>query len=72
MQLHYQLVWVNGDGLGCIVSLIDAHQSICQLKHVVPQTDDDKLSILGPLLHTTKNTSNENLRQVLGQARLEG
>ena len=32
LQLNNQLVWINVYGLG-IVSLIDAHHLVCQLKH---------------------------------------
>lgn len=27
---------VDGDGLGVIVSLVDAHETICQFEHVIP------------------------------------
>ena len=46
-----ELVWVNGDTLGAVVRLVDPNQAICQLKHVVTETYDDELCILGPLLN---------------------
>ena len=38
-------VGVEGDALGPVVSLVDAH-----LKHVIPQRDNDEMSVLSPLL----------------------
>lgn len=46
-----EFVWVNGDTLGAVVCLVDPNQAICQLKHVVTETYDDELCILGPLLN---------------------
>lgn len=34
---------VNGDCLGGVLSLVDTHQPVGQLKHVVAQRDDDEL-----------------------------
>jgi len=48
--LHSKLVRVDGDTLGGIVGLIDAHQTIGQLEHVITEGDDDELGVLGPLL----------------------
>ena len=41
---------VNGRGLGAVVSLVDANETVGQLEHVVTQRDDDELSIGRPLL----------------------
>lgn len=49
MELCY-LVRVHCDGLGGVVCLVDPYQPVSQLKHVVTETDDDKLGVLGPLL----------------------
>jgi len=43
-------VWIDGDGLGAVVSLIDSNQSVGQLKHVVTQRYYDELRIPRPLL----------------------
>lgn len=43
---------VDGHILGGVVCLIDANESISHLKHVVPQRDDDELSILGLFLQS--------------------
>jgi len=47
--------WVDGHRLGSIVGLVDAHKPVCQLKHVVAQTNDHKLRILGALLNIVCN-----------------
>ena len=47
---HTQEGGVNGDTLGTVVSFEDSNQTIGQLKHVVAETNDNELSILGPLL----------------------
>lgn len=41
---------VDGHVLGGVVCLIDADETVGHLKHVVPQGDDDELSVLGLLL----------------------
>ena len=41
---------VHCDTLGNIIGLVNANQSICHFKHIIPQTDDDELGILGPFL----------------------
>ena len=41
---------IDGNWLGRIVCLVDAHQSVCQLKHVISQANDDELSIFSPVL----------------------
>lgn len=43
---------VDGHILGGVVCLIDANEPIGHLKHVVPQRDDDELSILGLFLQS--------------------
>ena len=30
-------VWVDGDTLGAVISLVDPHQSVGQLEHVRPE-----------------------------------
>ena len=47
---YLQFLGVNGHTLSAVVCLVYAHQTICQLKHVVTQTDNDELSILCTLL----------------------
>lgn len=42
---------VDSNTLGGVVSFVDADETISDLKHVVPQGDDDELSVLGLLLH---------------------
>ncbi len=44
-------LWVDSHTLGGVVSFVDADKTICDLKHVVPQGDDDELSVLCLLLH---------------------
>lgn len=39
-------LWVDSHTFGCVVCFVDADEAICDLKHVVPQRDDDELSIL--------------------------
>ena len=41
---------INSHSLGAVVCLINPHQAVSQLKHVVSKANDDKLGILGPLL----------------------
>ena len=44
------LEWVYSHTLSGVVSLVDPDQPVCQLKHVVTKTDDDKLGVLCTLL----------------------
>lgn len=44
------VIVVNSNTLRHMVDLVHAHQSSCQLKHVVAQRDDDELRVLSPLL----------------------
>lgn len=51
------IVLSEGDGLGVdphtlggVVGFVDANEAIGNLKHVVPQGDDDELSVLGLFL----------------------
>lgn len=46
---------VDGHRLGGVVSLVDADQAVCQLKHIVAQADDDKLGVLGALLDVVRH-----------------
>ena len=45
-----ELPRVEGHRLGAVVGLVDPHQPVCQLKHVVTQRDDDELGVLCTLL----------------------
>ena len=51
---------VDGDCLCAVVRFVDADQTIGQFKHVVTQTDDDELGILGPLLRRNKEQNKQN------------
>lgn len=42
---------VDSHTLGGVVSFVDPDETISDLKHVVPQGDDDELSILCLFLH---------------------
>ena len=44
------VVRVNGNGLGGVVSLVNPDKSVSKFKHVVTETNDDELSILSSLL----------------------
>lgn len=50
---------VDSHTLGGVVSFVDADETIGDLEHVVPQGDDDELSVLGLLL------KGENISSVL-------
>ncbi|RUS83430.1 hypothetical protein EGW08_008802, partial [Elysia chlorotica] len=41
-----ELPWVQRDRLGAVVRLVDPDQTVGQFEHVVPQRDNDELSIL--------------------------
>ena len=41
---------IDGNTLGTIISFINTHETICQLKHIASQGYNDKLCIFGPLL----------------------
>ena len=49
-QIYVGLPWVDCYRFGGIVGLVNPYKTVCQLKHVVAQTDDHKLSILCALL----------------------
>ena len=38
-----------------MIDLVNANQTGCQLEHIVPQGNDDKLRILGSLFDITSN-----------------
>lgn len=40
-----QLVRLNCETRGAVLNLVDAHQAICQLEHMIPQADDHKLCV---------------------------
>ena len=46
---------VDGHRFRGVVGFVDAHKTVCQLKHVIPQADDDKLCILGALLDIVRH-----------------
>ena len=50
MLFEYNGLGVDSHTLSGVVSFVDADETISDLKHVVPQGDDDELSILGLLL----------------------
>ena len=54
-RLNHKGAGVNCDRLGGIVRLVDADQAVRQLKHVVAQTDDHELRVLGPLLDVVRH-----------------
>ena len=41
---------IDGDGLCTIVRLVNPHETICQLKHVASQWNDDKLGVFSAFL----------------------
>lgn len=43
---------VDPHTLGRVVRFVDSNETICDLKHVVAQRDDDELSVLSLLLQT--------------------
>lgn len=43
-------LWVDSHTLGGVVSFVDADETISDLKHVVPQGNDDELCVLCLLL----------------------
>lgn len=45
---------VDGHALGDIVGLVDTHEAVCDLEHVVSQADDDELGVLGAFLIEAK------------------
>lgn len=47
---------VDSHTLGGVVCFVDSDETICDLKHVVSQRDDDELSILSLLLQTEGKT----------------
>lgn len=51
MLFEHNGLGVDSHTLGGVVSFVDADETIGDLKHVVPQGDDDELSILGLLLY---------------------
>ena len=56
-----ELPRVEGHGLGAVVGLVDPHQPVCQLKHVVTQRDDDELGVLCTLLGEYSILRNNNM-----------
>lgn len=44
--LKHDDLGVDPNALGGVVSFVDADEAIGDLKHVVPQRDDDELSVL--------------------------
>jgi len=56
--------WVDGHRLCCIVCLVDSDQAVCQLKHVVAQGYNDKLSIFGSFLNVVGD--NRDILEVQG------
>ena len=52
---HGKLARVDGYRLGGVIGLVDANQTVRQLKHVVAQADDHKLRVLGALLDIVRH-----------------
>ena len=52
---HGEFPGVDRHRLGGVVRLVDAHQPVCQFKHVVAQADDHELRVLGPLLDVVRH-----------------
>ena len=50
MLFEYDGLGVDSNTLRGVVSFVDADETVSDLEHVVPQGDDDELSILGLLL----------------------
>lgn len=50
---------VDSHALGGVVSFVDADETIGDLEHVVPQRDDDELSVLCLLLHRDEGKEKE-------------
>ena len=57
--------WVDSNGFGRVVGLVDSNKTICKLKHVVSQTDDHKLSILGSFLDVIRD--NGDVSEIQGR-----
>lgn len=51
MLFKHDGLGVDSHTLSGVVSFVDTDETISNLKHVVPQRDDDELSILCLLLH---------------------
>lgn len=51
MLFKHNGLGVDSHTLGGVVGFVDADETISDLKHVVPQGDDDELSVLCLLLH---------------------
>lgn len=51
MLLEHDGLGVDSHTLGGVVRLVNADEPVGDLKHVVPQRDDDELSVLRLLLH---------------------
>ena len=47
---YSKLPGIDGHALGGVLGLVDPHQAVCQLEHVVAQADDDELRVLRLLL----------------------
>mmetsp|Transcript_882 Transcript_882/g.2350 ORF Transcript_882/g.2350 Transcript_882/m.2350 type:complete len:214 (+) Transcript_882:726-1367(+) len=45
LDVHFERRWVHCHTLGRIVCLVDANEPVRELKHIVPQRNDDKLRI---------------------------
>lgn len=54
---------VDAHTLGGVVGFVDADETIGDLEHVVPQGDDDELSVLCLLLYKGKKEKNCYLRR---------
>lgn len=52
MFFEHNGLGVDPHTLSGVVSFVDANETVCNLKHVVPQGDDNELGVLGLLLKT--------------------
>lgn len=55
--LDHECPRIDGDRLSGVVGLVDSHEAVGQLKHVVAQADDYELRILGALLYVVRHNA---------------
>ncbi len=57
--LRSEFPWVDGHRLGAVIRLVDAYQTVGELKHVIAERDNDELSILCALLEKLMQNSQD-------------
>lgn len=62
MLFEHDGLGVDSHALGGVVSFVDADETVSDLEHVVPQRDDDELSVLCLLLHGHDRKEKERLK----------